>query len=178
MNFADPKSNVLQLGLREGMKVADLGAGSGHYSLAAAGCVGSDGRVYAVDVQEDILKHLIDSAHRIGLRNIEAVWGNVERKGGTKLKDQSMDAAILSNVLFQLERPEDTIAELLRILKPGGRLLVVDWAGAYGGMGPHPSQVVSEHAAEELFITGGFHKLKDFRAGAHHYAIVFTAPAR
>ena len=178
MNFADPKSNVLQLGLREGMKVADLGAGSGHYSIAAAGAVGQDGRVYAVDIQEDVLKHLIDSAHRIGLRNIEMVWGNIERNGGTKLRDHSMDAAILSNVLFQLEHPKETIAELRRILKPGGRLLVIDWSGAYGGMGPEPSQVVSEHEAEELFITGGFHKLKDFRAGAHHYAIVFISPER
>ncbi|HWU24175.1 MAG TPA: methyltransferase domain-containing protein [Candidatus Paceibacterota bacterium] len=178
MNFADPKSNVLQLGLREGMKVADLGAGSGHYSIAAAGAVGMDGRVYAVDIQEDLLKHLVDSAHQMGLRNVEMVWGDIERKGGTKLRDQSMDAVILSNVLFQLAEPKEVIAEILRILKPGGKLLVVDWAGAYGGMGPHPEQVVSEHAAEELFITGGFHKLKDFRAGAHHYAIVFTSPDR
>lgn len=178
MNFADPKSNVLQLGLREGMKVADLGAGSGHYSIAAAGAVGMDGRVYAVDVQEDLLKHLVDSAHQMGLRNVEMVWGDIERKGGTKLRDQSMDAVILSNVLFQLAEPKELIAEIKRILKPGGRLLVIDWAGAYGGMGPRPEQVVSEHAAEELFITDGFHKLKDFRAGAHHYAIVFTSPDR
>lgn len=178
MNFADPKSNVLQLGLREGMKVADLGAGSGHYSIATAGAVGMDGRVYAVDVQEDLLKHLVDSAHQMGLRNVEMVWGDIERKGGTKLRDQSMDAVILSNVLFQLAEPKELIAEIKRILKPGGRLLVIDWAGAYGGMGPRPEQVVSEHTAEELFITGGFHKLKDFRAGAHHYAIVFTSPDR
>lgn len=176
MNFADPKGNVLQLGLREGMKVADLGAGSGHYSLAAAGVIGTDGRVYAVDIQEDVLKHLLDSAHQMGLRNVEMVWGNIERKGGTKLRDHSMDAAILSNVLFQLEHPAETVAELRRILKPEGRLLLIDWSGAYGGMGPHPSQVVSERAAEELFIAGGFHKLKHFRAGAHHYAIVFTSP--
>ncbi len=176
MNFADPKSNVLQLGLREGMRVADLGAGSGHYSLAAAGVIGHDGRVYAVDLQEDVLKHLVDSARRMGLRNVEMVWGDIERRGGTKLRDHSMDAAILSNVLFQVDQKKDLSAEVFRILKPGGKLLVVDWAGAYGGMGPHPGQVVSEHAAEELFITGGFHKVKDFRAGAHHYAIVFTSP--
>lgn len=178
MNFADPKSNVLQLGLREGMKVADLGAGSGHYSIAAAGVVGHDGRVYMVDVQEEVLKHALDSAHRIGLRNIELVWGNVENKGGTKLRKESMDAVLLSNVLFQVEEKQNLVEEIRRILKPGGRLLVVDWAGAYGGMGPTPAHVVSEHAAEELFITGGFHKLKSFRAGAHHYAIVFTAPER
>jgi ubiquinone/menaquinone biosynthesis C-methylase UbiE len=178
MNFADPKSNILQLGLREGMKIADLGAGTGHYALAAAGAVGRDGRVYAVDVQEDLLKHLLDSAHRMGLRNIELVWGNIEQKGGTKLKESSMDAAVLSNTLFQIEKKGELVAEILRILKPGGKLLVIDWAGTYNGMGPHPEDVVTEHAAEELFITGGFHKVKDFRAGAHHYAIVFTTPER
>ncbi|MDB4992097.1 MAG: type 11 methyltransferase [Parcubacteria group bacterium] len=178
MNFADPKGNVLQLGLREGMKVADLGAGTGHYSLAAAAAVGHDGRVYAVDIQEEVLKHLLDSAHKLALRNVEILWGNIENKGGTKLRDHAIDAAIISNVLFQVENKETLVAECMRILKPGGRLLVVDWAGAYGGMGPNPAHVVSEHAAEELFITGGFHKLKDFRAGAHHYAIVFTSPDR
>lgn len=176
MNFADPKGNVLQLGLREGMKVADLGAGTGHYTLAAAGAVGHDGRVYAVDVQEDILRHLLDSAHKMGLRNVETVWGDIEKRGGTRLKDRSMDAVILSNVLFQAAHKQDVVAEARRILKPGGKLLVIDWAGAYGGMGPRPADVVPEHAAEELFITGGFHKAKSFRAGAHHYAIVFTAP--
>lgn len=178
MNFADPKGNVLQLGLREGMKVADLGAGSGHYTLAAAAAVGHDGRVYAVDVQEDVLKHVLDMAHRRGLRNVEMVWGDIENRGGTKLRDHAMDAVIVSNVLFQIGHKQNLVQEALRILKPGGKLLLVDWAGAYGGMGPHPAEVVSEHAAEELFITGGFHKVKDFRAGAHHYAIVFASPER
>ncbi len=176
MNFSDPKSNVLQMGLREGMKVADLGSGSGHYSTAAAGVVGREGHVYMVDIQEEVLKHALDTAHGMGLRNVEIVWGNIEHLGGTKLRDQAVDAVILSNVLFQAEDKQSLIAEIKRIIKPGGRLLVVDWAGSYGGVGPVPSCVVSEHSAEELFITGGFHKLKDFRAGAHHYAIVFTAP--
>lgn len=176
MNFSDPQSNVLQLGLREGMKVGDLGAGSGHYAVSAAGIVGESGRVFAVDIQEDILKHVEDFARERGHRNVETIWGNFEKLGGTTLRDQSLDAVILSNTLFQLEHKEGAIAEIKRILKPGGRLLVIDWAGAYGGMGPLPHHVVSEHVAEELFITGGFHKVKDFRAGPHHYSIVFTAP--
>lgn len=176
MNFADPKTNVLQLGLRDGMKVADLGAGSGHYALAAAGVVGREGKVYAVDIQEDVLKHLLDSAHRAGVRNIETLWGDIERRGGTKLRDHTIDAVILSNVLFQIENKEGLVAEVLRILAPKGKVLVIDWAGSYGGMGPTPEMVVNERAAEELFITGGLHKVKDFRAGGHHYAIVFTSP--
>ncbi|MES2225938.1 MAG: methyltransferase domain-containing protein [Patescibacteria group bacterium] len=176
MNFADPRTNVQQLGLREGMKVADLGAGTGHYSIAAAGIVGNDGRVYMVDIQEDVLKHALDSAHRVGLRNVELVWGNIEKLGGTKLRDHTIDAVVLSNVLFQAEHKDGLVAEIKRILKPGGKLLVIDWAGSYGGMGPAAGCVVSEHVAEELFISAGLHKVKDFRAGAHHYAIVFTAP--
>ena len=176
MSFSVPKSIVLQMGLRDGMRIADLGSGTGHYALAAAAAVGHDGRVYAVDVHEDMLTHVRDAAQGRGLRNIETVWGNIEKPGGTKLRDQSIDAAILSNVLFQTEDRAGVQAEVRRILKPGGKVLVIDWAGAYGGMGPKPDHVVSEHAAEELFIGAGFHKVKDFRAGPHHYAIVFTAP--
>jgi ubiquinone/menaquinone biosynthesis C-methylase UbiE len=158
------------------MKVGDLGAGSGHYTLAASKIVGPSGRVYAIDIQEDILKHLHDSALQAQCRNVETIWGNFEKVRGTTLRDQTLDAVILSNVLFQLEDKSGAIQEIKRILKPGGKLLVTDWAGAYGGMGPLPQHVVSEHQAEEHFINGGFYKVKDFRAGPHHYSILFTAP--
>jgi ubiquinone/menaquinone biosynthesis C-methylase UbiE len=175
-SFADPKANILQMGLHEGMKVADLGVGSGHYAFAAAAIVGSGGRVYAIDVQEDLLTTLQAEARKRGIRTIETIWGDIERAGGTLLKDKSVDAAILSNTLFQLEDAPSAIAEAKRIIKPGGKLLVVDWAGSYAGMGPSKEQIVTEQKAEELFIGGGFHKAKSFRGGPHHYSILFTAP--
>ena len=164
------------MGLHEGMKVGDFGTGSGHYALAASVIVGDSGRVYAIDAQEDVLTRLRSEAAHRRLRNIETVWGDCEKPGGTLLKDHALDAVILSNTLFQLEKKEGAIAEIRRVLTPGGKLLVVDWAGAYGGLGPHPEHVVSEHDAEALFITGGFHKQKSFRGGPHHYAILFTSP--
>lgn len=176
MEFADPKSNVLQMSLREGMKVADLGCGTGHYTFAASAIVGSTGRVYAIDIQEDHLSRLRGEAMDKGIRNIETVWGDIEKVGGTLLKDHALDAVILSNVLFQLDTAKNAIAEIKRILKPGGKLLVIDWAGSYNGIGPHQDRIVTEQKAEELFITGGFHKVKSFRGGAHHYSILFTAP--
>ena len=176
MHFADPKANVLQLGLREGMKIGDFGAGSGHYALAASAAVGEDGKVYAVDIQEDILAHIKDIARTKGIGNIETVWGNVEKKGGSRLRDQFLDGLILSNILFQVQSRDGIVAEAKRVLKPEGKLLLIDWAGAYGGIGPDPKAVISEHAAEDLFISAGFHKVKSFRAGPHHYGLVFSAP--
>ena len=176
MKFCNPQENVLQLGLREGMKVGDLGAGSGHYALAAAPIVGETGRIYAVDIQEEVLRTLKSAAASRGIHNITTVWGDFEKPGGTKLKDHTLDAVILSNALFQVDHRAGALEEIKRILKPGGKLLVIDWAGCYEGLGPTKERVVNEFAAQELFIEGGFHKIKDFRAGPHHYSLVFAAP--
>jgi ubiquinone/menaquinone biosynthesis C-methylase UbiE len=157
------------------MKVGDFGAGSGHYARAAAAIVGHSGRVYAIDVQEDILKHLKQNTHAHHQRIIETVWGNIEKKGGTHLRDATLDAVILANTFFQVENRFGLLAEMKRVLKPDGTLLVVDWAGSYGGMGPTPSKVVPESEAEAFFTAGGFHKSKSFRAGPHHYGIIFKA---
>jgi len=176
MNFIDPKTTIQQMGLRIGMKVGDFGAGSGHYTIAAASLVGGEGRVYAIDVQEDILKHIHNLAKDNKLNNIETVCGNFEKQFGTKLREKVLDAAILSNTLFQLDDRKVAIEEIKRTLKSGGILLVVDWAGAYGGIGPTPEMIVSEHAAQEMFLNAGFHKVKDIAPAPHHYSFVLSAP--
>lgn len=175
-HFSSPHENVLQVGLHEGMKVGDFGAGTGHYARAAAAIVEHSGRVYAIDVQEDVLKHLKLNTHDRHRSIIEAVWGDIEKPTGTHLREASLDAVLLANTLFQVENRFGMLAEIKRVLKPGGTLMVVDWAGSYGNMGPLPEKVVTEHEAEAFFINGGFHKVKSFRGGPHHYGIIFKAP--
>lgn len=176
VSFSEPRENVLQLGLREGMKVGDFGTGTGHYARMAAAVVGHSGKVYAIDVQQDVLKHL--KLNNVGNHQgiIETIWGDIEKAGGTHLRDASLDAVIISNVLFQIENRYGLLGEMKRVFKPEGKLMVIDWAGSYEGMGPTTDKVVAEHEAEALFINGGFHKVKSFRAGSHHYGIIFTAP--
>ncbi len=175
-SFSSPRENVLQLALRDGMKVGEFGAGTGHYARAAAGSVGNKGKVYAVDVQEEVLKHLRLNSFAHHQPIIETVWGDIEKLGGSHLRDASLDAVILANTFFQISDRDTLLAEIRRVLKSAGKLLVVDWAGSYGGMGPAANQVVTEHEAEGFFINGGFHKVKSFRAGPHHYGIILTAP--
>lgn len=156
------------------MRVGDFGAGSGHYTRALAGAVGVSGRVYAVDVQEDVLKHLVLHIPEHYRSVVETVWGNIEKPGGTKLRDASLDAVVLANVLFQVEHPAGLLAEVARVLKPGGKVLVVDWTGSHGGMGPDPKHVKTEQAAEAMFLDAGYTKVKSFHAGSHHYGVIFT----
>src|SRR3989344_1948064 len=110
-HFSSPRENVLQLGLREGMKVADFGSGSGHYARAAAAIVGHGGKVYAIDVQEDVLKHLKLNSHEHHQRIIETIWGDIEKLGGTHLREASLDAVILGNTLFQIDNRDGLLGE-------------------------------------------------------------------
>ena len=151
--FSDPASNLAKLGLNDGMRVVDLGAGSGFYTLEAAKKVGANGRVYAVDVQKDLLERLRSVGASQGLRNIEVIWGNIEKIGGTKIKESVADRVIASNVLFQVSKFDDFVLEVKRILKPGGKVLVVDWSGVTP---LSPKSVVPDVKAQALFEKAGF----------------------
>tara|TARA_B100000745_G_scaffold291264_1_gene230875 strand:- start:18210 stop:18743 length:534 start_codon:yes stop_codon:yes gene_type:complete len=177
MDFSKPQEIILQMGLRDGMRVVDIGSGVGHYTLAAAPIVGEEGRVYAVDVQEPVLKALKREVVERGFSNVSTIWGDIEQQFGTKLKGEVIDAVIIANTLFQLDDKNAAVKEIKRILKPGGLVLAVDWAGCYNSIGPEENCVVEEHVAERLFIDAGFHKEKAFRAGPHHYALVFKKPS-
>jgi len=169
--FSDPATNLNKLGLMDGMKVVDLGAGSGFYSLEAAKRVGSTGRVYAVDVQKDLLERLRSVGVAQGLRNIEVIWGNAEKIGGTKLREGIADRVIASNVLFQIEKPDDFVLEIKRIVKPAGKVLLVDWSEV-SPLGP--KTVVPSIQAQTLFEKSGFKVEQTFSAEDHHYGLVFV----
>ena len=171
--FTDPQSNVRQFGLAPGMQIADLGAGTGSYSLAAAKAVGGTGKVYAIDIQKDLLEKLKNQARAEHLTNIEIVWGDIEKVGGSKLAPSAVDGAIVSNILFQLTDKGSFLKELKRIVRPGGKVFVVDWTDSFGGIGPQPEHVITKETAKKLFMEEGFKLEREFRAGAHHYALIF-----
>lgn len=171
--FSDPKNNIKQLGLTEGMQVADFGSGSGHYVMAVSGVVGDRGRVYAIDLQQALLQKVKNMATEENRENIDVLWGDIESIGGTKLGDESVDAVIIANTLFQVEDKDTTIMEIRRVLKATGKVLVVDWSDSFGGMGPQSGDIIVQSKAKEMFIEKSFKFDKDFDAGAHHYGLVF-----
>jgi ubiquinone/menaquinone biosynthesis C-methylase UbiE len=170
--FSDPQKNIGLFGIQEGMKVVDLGAGSGFYTIEAARKAGARGRVYAVDVQQDLLNKIKKSGAMAGLYNIEVIWGNIEKLGGSKLREAIADRIILSNTLFQVSPAlrDDLALECKRILKQGGKLLVVDWLP---GSPLSPKTTIPQILAEGIFQKVGMQIEKTFDAGDHHYGIIF-----
>lgn len=171
--FSDPSHTIAQFELQSGSTVADLGAGTGVLSVLAAEAVGEAGKVYAIEVKKELLEKLKSRAKAARTHNVEALWGDIERLHGTHLKDAAVDTCIASNVLFQIEHKDGFVAEVKRILKHGGRVLLVDWKESYKNMGPHIEHVVTEVEARRLFEKGGFQYMKKIDAGQHHYGLVF-----
>jgi ubiquinone/menaquinone biosynthesis C-methylase UbiE len=171
--FSDPRKNLDQFDLAPSMKVADFGSGAGYYTFLISRIVGSSGRVYALDVQKDLLVTLKREATKARLLNIEVVRADFEEKNGTKLRDQSVDRGIVTNVLFQIEHKENFVREIARVLRPGGKVLVIDWADSFGGIGPEQKAVFTLEACRDLFIRSGFELDRSIDAGVHHYGLIF-----
>lgn len=174
MPFANPAKIVPFFELEPVMTIADFGAGDGSYTLAMAEHVSPSSRVFAVDVQKDMLTRLRNSALERGIRNIEYIWGDVEVAGGTKLADEHIDLVLVSNVLFLSKAQYSLAKEVFRVLRPGGRAVIIDWTDSFAGMGPHPSHVVTAEGTRKIFEQAGFSFAKDFPAGDHHYGVIFT----
>ncbi len=171
--FMDPARTIAACNLQVTDTVADFGAGSGFVARAISLFV-TQGSVFAIEINRDLVARITREVKDAGIKNIFPLWGDIEVPGGSKLDSESVDFVILSNILFQLDDKHGCIKEALRVLKPGGRLLVVDWEESFGGLGPHPDRVFKKQTAEQLLTSFGCTKLSEtIPGGEHHYAILF-----
>lgn len=115
---------ITELMLQPGMVVADIGAGTGYVSRRIAEQVGQKGRVYAVDVQPEMIERLTELAKKDHLAQIDPVLGS-ER--AVPLPASSVDLAIMVDVYHELAFPHEVLASIVRALKPGGRVVFVEY---------------------------------------------------
>ena len=113
-----------ELGLAAGMNVADVGAGTGYYARRIAPLLAPGGTVFAVDVQPQMIRMLEELARKAGLANIRPVLGT-ERH--SKLAPASIDLALLVDVYHELEFPFEVMESVVTALKPGARLVLVEY---------------------------------------------------
>ncbi len=122
----EERSDILLriLALAPGQVVADVGAGTGYYSRRIADLVGPTGKVYAVDVQPEMIAMLQTVAKQPGYSRITPVLGAAE---DVKLPASSVDVAIMVDVYHELEFPYEVLASVVRALKPGGQVVFVEY---------------------------------------------------
>lgn len=171
--FVQPDIVATHFHLRPGDRVADFGAGTGYFLRALGNAVGSEGRVYACEIQKKLVEALGDKAREEHLTNVEPIWCDLEKMGGTKLEDDILDAGILANTLFMLEDKQTALKEMARTIRIGGKFFVVDWTESFAGMGPQPMHVVDEQTARTLTEEAGFTFERTYPAGDHHYGLAF-----
>lgn len=166
-SYLDPPAILRAFAVRAGMRLADVGSGTGFFALPAAAIVGPKGRVFAVDLSAEMLEDLRGKLRRAPERNVEAVRSTEDR---IPLPDASVDFVLMACVLHELDGPA-TLLEARRILGPGGRLGIVDWKKEETEFGPPKAHRLDEDEARAVLSDAGFEPLRTFEAGAHHYGI-------
>jgi ubiquinone/menaquinone biosynthesis C-methylase UbiE len=120
----DPAKLMEALKLKQGDVVADVGAGSGYYSFRLAAAVGPKGKVYATDIQKEMLEIIKKRMEKEKVANIETVLGT---ESDAKLPENKVDLILLVDVYHEFSHPYEMTDTMLKSLKPGGRSVFVEY---------------------------------------------------
>ena len=171
-----PDLVVEALRIPRGSTVIDLGAGVGYFTWRLANQVGPEGRVIATDVQPEMLAMLERNMRARGIHNFESIL--VTHTDARLPADTGAELALLVDVYHELSHPELTMRQVLRALKPGGRVVLVEYRQEDPWLPIHPLHKMSVEGAREEIEPVGFEfvEVLDFLPSQH--IIVFRRPAQ
>lgn len=163
--------------LKPGMVVADVGAGTGLFTRLFAKEVGAEGQVFAVDIAPKFLEHVQATSRKAGLKNVTPVLCNPD---SVDLPANSVDLAFVCDTYHHFEFPARTLASLHRAIRPGGRLVVVDFVRIPGRSSDWVLNHVraGQNVVEKEIIAAGFEKSDEMKELLNeNYFVVFTKRA-
>jgi ubiquinone/menaquinone biosynthesis C-methylase UbiE len=167
-----PAEPIVRRLARPGLAVADVGTGTGYFAIPLAGAVSPGGRVFAVDLQPEMLA-LLRSRLPPELP-ITLVAGEATR---TTLGEASVELVLLANVWHELDDRAAALAEAARVLRPGGRLAIVDWrTDVADEPGPRPDHRVAASKTVATLTDGGWTIETSEPMGSFHYLVIARRP--
>ncbi len=172
-SFMDPQKTVELFGIEKGNIVADFGSGAGYFVIPMAKIVNSKGKIYAVDILKSSLEIVSKKAQMENLSNIELVQADLEKENSTRIAESSVDFVVMANLLFQLENKASVFREAKRILKSGGKLIVIDWMPGRIIIGPPENHRVAIDQARIAATVSGFRQVKQWMPDPYHYGFIF-----
>lgn len=171
----DAKRVLSSIKLSEGDVFMDAGCGDGFISREASKIVGDEGQVLAVDQYSPSLDILREKVREEGIKNLEVVEADLTRT--LPLEDETADLCLMANVLHGFlynEELDQVIPELLRILKTGGRLAIVEFKKIEGTPGPPLSSRITAEDVNSSLETRGFQSIEELEVGPYHYAVILV----
>jgi ubiquinone/menaquinone biosynthesis C-methylase UbiE len=169
--YQKPDEVMKALALRPGEVVADIGSGSGYFTLRFAWAVGERGRVYAVDVSPDMIRHLNRRLRDAGVRNVVPVLSDPD---DPLLPDASVDRFVIVNTWHHVEDRPAYLALLKRMLKPGGQVVHIDFQKRDLPVGPPVAMKIAREELVRQMEETGFRLRAEHTFLPYQYFLVFA----
>ncbi|MFP3874975.1 MAG: class I SAM-dependent methyltransferase [Thiohalophilus sp.] len=163
------------LDLETGMHIADVGAGTGLFTRLFAQQVGKTGKVYAVDIAQNFVDNILRTAREQDLNNIEGI---VNDQHSARLPEDSVDLVFLSDTYHHFEYPEAMLDSIHRALRPGGRLVIIDFRREPGESSAWVMSHVRANREEVIdeVTTAGFELEQEPELLEDNYFLIFRRP--
>jgi ubiquinone/menaquinone biosynthesis C-methylase UbiE len=176
----DPKRDAYQkphevmqaLGLREGETVADIGSGSGYFTLRFAAHVGDTGRVYGVDIDPDMIRHLNRRIRDAGLRNVQTILSDPD---DPLLPDRSIDRFVIVDTWHHVDDQAKYLGLMKKMLRPGGQVVMIDFHKRELPVGPRMEMKIAREDLIRQMEANGFRVAKEHTFLPYQYFVVFEA---
>ena len=165
-----PEKMLDALKIAKGATVADVGAGVGYTSLRLSKRVGPEGTVYATDLQPEMIRMLRDNVRAAGATNVKPVLATSKE---TKLPDGAIDLILMVDVYHECPDPESTLKGLRKALKPGGRLVLVEFRGEDPDVPIRPEHKMTLGQARREVEPQGFTFKESFEELPWQHVIIF-----
>ncbi len=163
-----PLETLRRIGIQADSEVCDIGAGTGIFTIPAASM--TDNTVYAVEIDQQMLDIIAAKAQQQGLENIRPLKVHDNQ---LDIADATVDVVIMVTVLHELDTSTGLLDEYQRILKPGGKLAVIEFYKRVASMGPPMAMRLSEEDVEELLRPVGLALSDRFNLSGNMYGLVF-----
>ncbi|MEN3940777.1 class I SAM-dependent methyltransferase [Prosthecobacter sp. SYSU 5D2] len=148
-----------ELKLKPGMAVCDMGSGNGYHTLPIAEAVGKDGKVYAVEVQPEMIAMLKKRAEAKGITHIESIIGEPH---DPKLPPASCDMILLVDVYHEFSHPEEMLAGMRQALKPEGVIVMVEYRAEDDSVPIKPEHKMTKEQINKELTSNGFKLVREF----------------
>ena len=171
--YSRPEEVVRALAFREGEVVADIGSGTGYFTLRFARAVGESGMVFAVDVSPDMVRHLNRRLRDEGVRNVVTVLADPD---DPLLPDASVDRFVVVNTWHHIEDRPAYLEKLKRMLRPGGQIVHIDFQKSDAPVGPPTSEKIARGDLVKEMEAAGFRLSAEHDFLPYQYFLVFALP--